>query len=143
MNIFFSAILLLWSGTVIGLSFIATPAKFLAPHLTMPLALEVGKVTFHTFNKVEWTTLLLTSTVLFFYRASFIKCLPLVVVFIILLLQSFWLLPVMDQRVSMVIAGNTPEGSIHHWVYIFVEAFKAITLMVAGIYIICKGTSHV
>jgi uncharacterized membrane protein len=47
-------VLILWVGSVLGVSFIAAPTKFMASHLTMPVALEVGKVTFHVFNKVEW-----------------------------------------------------------------------------------------
>lgn len=44
----------LWLGLLLGVSFLATPAKFLAPSLTLPVALDVGRHTFFIFNKVEW-----------------------------------------------------------------------------------------
>ncbi len=44
----------LWIGLLIGASFLATPAKFLAPSLSRAAALDVGRHTFAIFNKVEW-----------------------------------------------------------------------------------------
>ncbi|MGH6868523.1 MAG: hypothetical protein ACREDA_06585 [Methylocella sp.] len=36
----------LWIGVLIGISFIATPIKFKARSLTLPVALDVGQTTF-------------------------------------------------------------------------------------------------
>ena len=44
----------LWLGLLIGVSFIATPAKFVAASLTLPVAVDVGRVTFAFFNEIEW-----------------------------------------------------------------------------------------
>ncbi len=44
---------LLWAGAVVGISFIATPAKFLAESLDRPTALDVGRTTFHVFGLIE------------------------------------------------------------------------------------------
>src|SRR5690606_28813635 len=44
---------LVWLGALLGVSFLATPVKFLAPTLTMPVALDVGRQTFHWFNRIE------------------------------------------------------------------------------------------
>jgi hypothetical protein len=40
---FLSVLFILWAGLILGVSFIATPVKFMAQHLTMPVALEIGK----------------------------------------------------------------------------------------------------
>lgn len=32
----------LWAGLLLGVSFLATPVKFLAPSLSLPVALDVG-----------------------------------------------------------------------------------------------------
>jgi hypothetical protein len=45
---------LVWAGMIIGVSGLATPIKFTAPSLTLPHALEGGRVTFHLFSRVEW-----------------------------------------------------------------------------------------
>lgn len=136
MQTIYPSILLVWGGMVLGLSFIGTPAKFLAPHLTLPLALEVGKVTFHTFNKVEWATLFITCVLCFFHEGPFIKWGAVGLVFFLLLFQTFWLLPVLDQRVDMVILGDRPEESIDHWLYIIVELVKIVTLIGGGVYLV-------
>ena len=43
-----------WLGLVLGVSFLATPIKFRAKSLTRPVALDVGRTTFHAFGKLEW-----------------------------------------------------------------------------------------
>jgi hypothetical protein len=48
------AIALLWCGLLLGVSFLATPAKFMAPSLSLVVALDVGRQTFAVMNKVEW-----------------------------------------------------------------------------------------
>ena len=45
-----AAILFVW--ILLGVSFIATPAKFLAPSLSMAQALDVGRWTFHVLSLV-------------------------------------------------------------------------------------------
>ena len=42
-----------WLGLVLGVSFLATPVKFRAKSLTRPVALDVGRTTFHAFGKLE------------------------------------------------------------------------------------------
>ena len=45
---------LVWMGIVIGVSFLATPVKFTADSLTRPVALDVGRATFHALAYLEW-----------------------------------------------------------------------------------------
>ena len=54
MNKAIAAILFLWAGLLFGVSFVATPAKFLAPSLPMAQALDVGRWTFHVLALIEW-----------------------------------------------------------------------------------------
>src|SRR5690606_31087651 len=44
---------LVWLGLLLGVSFLATPVKFLAPSLTLPVALDVGRYTFTWLSRVE------------------------------------------------------------------------------------------
>ena len=46
-------LILLWAGLTLGVAFLATPAKFLAPSLSLTVALDVGRQTFHLYNRVE------------------------------------------------------------------------------------------
>lgn len=52
------AVALLWTGLLLGVSFLATPVKFMAPSLTLPVALDVGRQTFMALN---WLELLLSA----------------------------------------------------------------------------------
>ena len=47
------ALIMLWAGVVIGVSFLAAPAKFNAPTLTLPVAMDVGRQEFGTLNLAE------------------------------------------------------------------------------------------
>jgi hypothetical protein len=44
---------LFWLGLLAGVSFLATPVKFMAPSLSLPVALDVGRQTFSVFNPLE------------------------------------------------------------------------------------------
>ena len=121
----------LWLGLLIGVSFLATPVKFQAPSLDLPTALDVGRVTFALSTKVEWGLWAVLAAATAFGRAR-----PIAWSFVILLgfalaAQSFWLLPVLDERVARIIAGRAVESGPHHLVYIGVEVCKALLLMAA------------
>lgn len=126
------AIYLIWAGLILGVSFIATPVKFQAPHLTMPVALEVGKGTFHLFNLIEWcvivTVIILTAIS---SKASQNWSLAIILLSIIML-QTFWLLPILDVRADEVIAGGTPDPGHYHWFYIIAEIAKLLLTIMAA-----------
>jgi hypothetical protein len=121
---------LLWAGMLLGVSFLATPAKFLAPSLDLPVALDVGRHTFAVFNGVEigWSVALVGLVLCrlparWLYGVVAVPC-------GIVLLETAWLLPVLDARVGMIIAGNTPPDSVLHILYILLEAVKLAALLV-------------
>ncbi|HVK05617.1 MAG TPA: hypothetical protein VM490_19245, partial [Armatimonadaceae bacterium] len=58
---------------------------------------------------------------------------PLVVVALVVLLQSAWLLPVLDSRVGLLLDGQTPPRSAHHVIYIVLEVLKLGCLLAAGV----------
>lgn len=118
--------LILWAGLMLGVSFIATPVKFMAPHLTLPVALEIGKVTFQVFNKVEWSIFTLTLLSLIPSGGNSIKWFSIGGLFILLFLQTFWLLPYLNIRADQIIAGEPANPGVHHWLYISFESLKII-----------------
>lgn len=125
---------LLWAGALIGVSWIATPVKFAAPSLTLPVALDVGRVTFHLFNRIEWGLAVLLLIVTFIHRTrGGLSLLAAVVIGILVLLQAVWLLPLLDERVAIVIAGGTPPASSLHLWYIVIEAVKLVLLLAIGL----------
>lgn len=121
--------LVLWAGSVLGVSFIATPAKFLAPHLTMPVALEVGKATFHIFNKVEWLICMSILTLTLLSNSTLFRWIFIGGLFALLLLKTFYLMPALDVRADRVIAGGLPNPGILHWLYIITDIVQSAFIL--------------
>ncbi len=123
----------LWAGAIIGLSFIATPVKFEAPHLTMPVALEVGRYTFRMFSNVELGFLIAIVGAAIGARPRKITVVAIGAVAVMLLLERFWLLPELDARVSEILAGGRIEFSASHWIYAVFDGLKIVLLIAAAI----------
>jgi hypothetical protein len=126
------ALLLLWAGIVIGVSFLAAPAKFGAPSLTLPVALEVGREEFGVLNLVELVLLATGLALGALVRPARPVWGGLLLAGAIVLLQWLWLLPVLDARVETVIQGGTPPPAPWHTIYIVVECVKLLALLAAG-----------
>lgn len=126
----------IWLGLLIGVSFIATPIKFAAPALELGPALDVGRVTFGLFSRIEWGVAAILVLAVAFAKAAQVRGLMAGALAIILVVQAVWLLPVLDQRVAAVIAGESLPPSWHHTAYAVLEAAKAallLALAVAGL----------
>lgn len=126
---------IVWLGVLLGVSFLATPVKFLAPSLDLPTALDVGRVTFALFIKVEWVLCaLLVAGVLAGQEYGLLRWSGVAVLAVILLVQTVWLLPVLDARVGQIMAGLTVPRTPHHLIYIIGEAAKALILFLLSIH---------
>lgn len=124
-----AVIALIWLGMLIGVSFLATPVKFVVADLSMPVALQVGQATFHLFAKTEWGF----AAALMGVSALALRTRPVVLAISLLiaagvLAQALWLLPALDARVGEIVAGGAPAPSAHHALYAGLEAAKALML---------------
>ena len=122
----------LWAGLVLGLSFIETPLKFTAPGITLELGLGIGRQVFKVLNWIEIGLAAVTLAVHAPIRMSAIKRTPLLLVIAIVAAQTIWLLPALNERTNIVIAGGDPGESYHHILYIIMEATKLLMLFAAG-----------
>lgn len=127
------ALVMLWIGTLVGVSFLATPAKFLAPSLTLPVALDIGRQTFAVFNKIEWVYIAVCALLIAIEPRNRIGSAGLIGVAVLSVLQMGWLLPELDVRVGTIIAGGRPPASPLHHVYIVAEVAKLIMLGVVAV----------
>lgn len=119
---------MLWIGLLLGVSFLATPAKFLAPSLSLAVALDVGRQTFGVFNKVEWALAILLLALVLAGRGTWLSIAGAVVLAVMVVVETIWLLPVLDQRVGLIIAGQQPPESSLHVVYIVLQIVKLAVL---------------
>ncbi len=125
------ALALVWAGMVLGVSFLATPAKFLAPSLPLPVALDVGRHTFRTFGRIEAAlAALLGLRAAAAARRRLLALAPGLAV----LAQAVWLRPRLDARTRHVITGGeSPPPSDLHLAYVVCEATKLAALLTLGL----------
>lgn len=122
------AVALLWAGILLGVSFLATPIKFTAPSLTLPVALDVGQATFHLLVKIEWAALALLTVTAVFARLPLWHFVPIALIAACLVIQTLGLLPPLDARVAAIIAGEPVPASSLHFAYVAVEILKLMLL---------------
>lgn len=127
------AITFVWVGMVLGISFLEAPLKFQAPNITTELGLGIGKLVFSALNKIEISFSILL--LVFLWRGKFatksIYLYP--VIFCIILVQSIWLIPVLNQRADLIISGQEVNPSFHHIAYVILEVVKVVLLITAGV----------
>ena len=122
----------IWIGLLVGLSFVETPLKFQAPGITKELALGIGRLVFATLNRIEivFCALLITCWLVRMREFKAWYSLFPALLLGIVLLQSAYLLPALQHRTDLILDGQTPEKSHHHWMYMVVEVLKLPTLIV-------------
>ncbi len=119
---------LIWIGFILGISFMEAPLKFQAPSVTLSIGLEIGKLVFGTLNKIEWV-LLGMAIISFLVAGSDRRDKVLVALLLfVLMVQTFYLLPVLDARADLIISGQVPDPSNLHLLYIILEIVKVILL---------------
>jgi hypothetical protein len=123
----------LWCGMVLAIGFLEAPLKFKAPGITRELGLGIGRLVFSALNNVELGIGVILA--LAFFGVSSSKSVRFVfgTVALILLMQTFWLIPELNQRADVIIGGSIPPESSTHIFYIIFEAAKVCLLITLSI----------
>ncbi|WP_316803881.1 hypothetical protein [Pedobacter nototheniae] len=124
--------IIFWSGLIAGISFLEAPLKFQAPGITIPLGLGIGQLVFQALNKVEIVLILVIIVCLYDFKLKSFKGLLLSLILVLLLMDTFWLLPILDESAKLVLSGKFIPESIHHILYIIVEVIKFLLLITLG-----------
>lgn len=128
-----SFISLIWAGMILGISFLESWVKFRAPNLTKAVGLEVGRLVFSYFHYVQYglcLAIIITSLCTKLLPSGYTALIGLIIVFLI---QSTVFLPSLNNRVSLIIAGNQPPPSHVHAYYGVAEIIKLLLLCYLGI----------
>jgi len=125
--------LCLMAGVFITVSFLETPMKFQVPGMTLPVALELGMMMFGISTKIQCVFLILIIAGMLISRKKYTKTDFILIAFLlaILLLEKFWMLPVLDIRAQLLSAGKPVRSSEMHNYFIYAESAKAIILCIA------------
>lgn len=127
--------LFIWIGFVGAISFMEAWLKFRAEGVTLSIGLNIGKIVFQALNKMEWAFFIIILSELMLRKAKITttRILYLFIPAVALILQSFWLLPVLNERADLLIQGQSLASSNIHFVYVAVEIVKIVCLFVFGI----------
>ncbi len=119
-----------WLGLVLGLSFIETPLKFLAPGITVPLGLGIGRLVFWALA-IAGAVLLLAMTLLALRpRTDRGGWIVIAALWVTVAVQSVAIRPALSARSDIVIAGGDPGPSVLHYLYIATDLLLVALLIV-------------
>ena len=116
-----------WLGMICAIAMEAQ-LKFQAPSITRELGLGIGKIVFTALNRVECAFAILLLITFFVFKNARRTQIVFAAIFLILLAQTFWLLPNLIERIDLIVNGQTPPDSSLHLVYIAFEILKMILL---------------
>ena len=132
------AVVFIWLGMVMAISFLEAPLKFRAPNVTPQIGLGIGRVVFRALNTIEvvLAVVILVTTVASPPPAG--AAAALAVAFGALALQIGAVRPRLNRRSDQVLAGLDAPRSRGHYVYIGLEAIKALALAAGGMLLLSK-----
>lgn len=128
------ALLIFWAGFVSSISFMEAWLKFRAEGVTLNIGLSIGKKIFTALNRTEWVFLSLYS-LLGFYQTKIrleTRTLASLLLILILFAQTFFVLPPLNNRVDILLAGETPGKSLLHVYFGSLEILKVGILILLG-----------
>ena len=119
---------ILWIGFVLAISFMEAPLRFQAEAITIPIALQVGRLVFHALNFCEFFFAVCILVCQRFNSPSLKSKWLFGFALVILVGQTLLLFLVLDPRTSAVIAEQNVEESFCHTIYIALEVIKLVSL---------------
>lgn len=123
-------VLLIWVGACIAANMIAAPAKFQVADLTLPVALQVGRVQFQWVGYFE-TAMALFAVVTCLNAPRRVQLLfgAAIILFVV---QRALILPQLSERTDLVIAGQSFDDSHLHLYFIACECAKIVALLIGA-----------
>jgi hypothetical protein len=128
-NRYLPTIAAIWLGMIIAISFMEAPLKFQAPSVTLSIGLEIGRIIFSTLNRIEWVLMITLLGIIIFNKSNRHHQWMIGVLVLILITQTAYLLPLLDQRASLIIIGEIVPKNNAHLYYVAVEIIKSLVLM--------------
>ncbi|WP_100221967.1 hypothetical protein [Anaerophaga thermohalophila] len=132
LSAFFAVIILVfWAGAVSSISFMEAWLKFQAPGVTLSIGLGIGMKVFRALNLLEWVLVFGYLLIVIQQFGDLNREVKLFsgVVILVLILQTFVLLPVLSERAMAIIDGNSVSKSPVHLYYILLELLKVFSLI--------------
>jgi quercetin dioxygenase-like cupin family protein len=139
------AVTFVWLGMVLAISFLEAPLKFRAPNVTLQIGLGIGRLVFRALNTVEVGFALVIIAIVAAGPMPARITAAYSVALAALAVQLIPVRPRLTRRSDKVLAGHHAPRSRGHYVYVGLEAVKALALVVAGILLLAgwhRPTDH-
>jgi len=122
----------IWVGFVLSISFMEAWVKFRADSLDLPTALDVGRHVFGALNNVERLFSVFLMVVVFYQFTDKVVVGLGILIFTIVVAQSGYLLPELNEHAQLIMQGMQPQKSAVHMTYVVMEVLKVVSLFVLG-----------
>ncbi|MEU1708576.1 hypothetical protein ABZ478_25000 [Streptomyces sp. NPDC005706] len=128
-----SAVVFVWLGMVLAISFLEAPLKFRAPGVTIPIGLGIGRLVFRALNAVETALAVVVIAAVALGGPTAGTVGPAAAVAVLLAAQLVVVRPRLNRRSDRVLAGeDLPRSRGHLW-YVALELAKVVALFALGI----------
>ncbi|MFJ3714819.1 hypothetical protein [Streptomyces sp. NPDC090057] len=128
-----SAVVFVWLGMVLAISFLEAPLKFRAPGVTIPIGLGIGRLVFRALNAVETALAVVVAVAVAMGGAAAGTVGLTAAVAVLLAAQLAVVRPRLNRRSDRVLAGeDLPRSRGHLW-YVALELAKVATLFALGV----------
>ncbi|MPZ84716.1 MAG: hypothetical protein GEV28_31765 [Actinophytocola sp.] len=128
-----AAVIFVWLGMVLAISFLETPMKFRAPGVTLRIGLGIGRLVFRALNTVEVVLAVVLLVCVVLDQPPTRVVAPIAVTVAALVVQLAAVRPRLTRRSDAVLVGDDAPRSRGHHAYIALETIKVAALAFGGI----------
>jgi len=121
-------------GMIVAISFLEAPLKFLAPGITIPLGLGIGRLVFTALNVAAGIVLVVLTLASLRPRPTRPPLVLLTSIWLVYLVEVVVIRPVLNRRSDLVIAGaQAPGTDWAHYAYIAADAALLVLLVALAV----------
>ena len=121
-------------GMIVAISFLEAPLKFLAPGITIPLGLGIGRLVFTALNVAAGIVLVVLTLASLRPRPTRPPLVLLTSIWLVYLVEVVVIRPVLNRRSDLVIAGaRAPGTDWAHYAYIAADAALLVLLLALAV----------
>jgi hypothetical protein len=128
-----TAVVFVWLGMVLAISFLEAPLKFRAPGVTLQIGLGIGRLVFRALNVCEAAFAAVVAASFVVRAPGTTAAAAAAAAIVVLLAQLLVVRPRLTRRSDVVLAGGEAPRSRAHYAYVGLEIVKIAALLVAGV----------
>jgi hypothetical protein len=128
-----TAVVFVWLGMVLAISFLEAPLKFRAPGVTLQIGLGIGRLVFRALNVCESAFAAVVAASFVVRAPGTTAAVAAAAAIVVLLAQVLVVRPSLTRRSDVVLAGGEAPRSRAHYAYVGLEIVKIAALVVTGV----------